>query len=98
MDLPLEIKAAPKAASEASRGVRNAGPDRNKERRCQDVLMKPALPGALPTGTRVHRSQRDVWDETLSLPPWHSIFRGWGSLFCFALFFFFLFILGKIFF
>lgn len=50
MDVPLEIKAAPKTASEASRDRQNTGPDQNKEQRCRDVSMKPVLPQVLPLG------------------------------------------------
>lgn len=42
MDVPLEIKAALKTASEASRDRQNTGPDQNKEQRCQDVSTKPS--------------------------------------------------------
>lgn len=94
MDLPLEIKAAPKAASKASRDVRNTEPDRNKERRCQDAWMKPAIPGVLPAGT-ARISQRDAWDEPLSSLPSRASFGAGvqcGVLFCFV------FLSGEIFF
>lgn len=44
MDVPLEIKAAPKTASEASRDRQNTGLEQNKEQRWRDVSVKPALP------------------------------------------------------
>lgn len=89
MDLPPEIKAAPKAASKASRDVRNTESEQNKERRCQDAWMKPAIPGVLPAGTGVQISQRDARDAPRSSlpsrePSGAAVHLGVFVLFCFS--------------
>lgn len=69
MDVSLEIKAAPKTASEASRDRQNTGPEQNKGRRWRDVSRKPVLPKPYCQNPAL---TWDVWDE---LPSFLSIFE-----------------------
>lgn len=83
MDLPLEIKAAPEAARQASGDLRNAARGATKRggvRRARRN-QSPARPD------RRSRAPQDAWGEPLSLPPLAERLLGLEFRFlCFVLF------------
>lgn len=85
MDLPLEIKAAPEAARQASGDLRNAAQRGATTKRGGVRTARRNRSPARPD--RGSRAPQDAWGEPLSLPPLAERLLGLEFRFlCFVLF------------